>query len=1051
MYREYLQKEKLTEEDLINDQEFLLDASTFLGQRTSFGKDRVMSDKEVYDQFMEHFRLGNAGNEITLLRDYDYAQKADLEGKLRMANLVEAFDKVDEGISLRMMGDYAEGLATAPSTYLGMLTAGTGKMASVAGAQATKLGIRKILSEATKSAAKAAAVEGSIGLGAGALREATDVEIGLEEEFTGGETVATGLTSAVTGGLINFPIGAIQAKRASKANEILAQARLAQSKRATEASEASDSVLSTEGKSAAEKAKIEKESSRVIESLKALDPDKVAQGRAIKNAASDSDTLIAGIPSETLRNITAAAIRIKDRINVEPGERITSALSRSISKNDLAEIDDIQKILEEHNLSMDEFSLLFLAEYSEAGRILQTASQTRKAFGGKIGAKEVKENLTQKVLDDVDKLNKAGMSSVTKEELETLGLSGNFVRDLDKLRLGLMTSQPATTLRNTFGGGLRVAVDASERTFDNIIAKVTGKQPRNIFDGTFDVAKFMINPYEAKVVETLFRDAFPKQAAKLFREAADINAKYSEGPLATIGRKVNVFNTISDNFFKRAVLSAALKRRLSDAGEDFYDVIKKGDMKNISPDLVNKAMDDAYEFVYQKNITRETTLGRIGNSVISAHQDLPFIVSSFLPFPRFVASQLKFQFDHAPIIGLLPLENLGRKEKIPYAELLRDKLPKQLTGAGMLMAAYAWRAQQGETTYWYEYKSSDGKLVDGRALYGPMAPYILLADVVFRYQNDQLPSSPSRYMRDIAQATLGSTFRTGLGLYTLDKLWDDAANGKALKPIAEGLGNIIQTFTIPAQVPRDVLATIDADYSGIPMSRTGETNFFDILYRRATGSLPRNFANETDFFGYENVKARSPFQTGELNPNTPLERQILAQTRRDTNVILDELRRLNVQPSDLYRKDRDDLTERYIVEELSREGGPLNLERQLNRLLANNVEYRKNTFYRDLSDEEKILAIKSVVDIMKSKAKEIASVKIVRDAEAAGTNYTTADINKWESTNRIIKRAVDRRYKDEFGGDSILADKDKMITLEDGTQANVLQWALRTAEVLGKK
>ena len=75
----------------------------------------------------------------------------------------------------------------------------------------------------------------------------------------------------------------------------------------------------------------------------------------------------------------------------------------------------------------------------------------------------------------------------------------DLAKDADKLRLGLMTAQPATTMRNNLNGGLRVGVDVTTRTFDNLL------NARNPFDGTFDIAKNMLNPYESNNTENIFR------------------------------------------------------------------------------------------------------------------------------------------------------------------------------------------------------------------------------------------------------------------------------------------------------------------------------------------------------------------------------------------------------------------------------------------------------------------------------------------------------------------------------------------------------------------
>ena len=186
MLKAYNKIEELDKETLASDPEFLEDASLFLRERE--GLSPTASPDEVYDAFMEHMRFQDV-NEVTALRDLEYAQNSDLEGKQRFGRLIDAYDKVNEDVSGRMMWDYAEGIISAPSTYLGIITGGTGKLASVAGTQAAKLGVRKLVHEGLKSAGKAAVVEGAIGAASGAVQENVRVETGVQEEYTGKRTL----------------------------------------------------------------------------------------------------------------------------------------------------------------------------------------------------------------------------------------------------------------------------------------------------------------------------------------------------------------------------------------------------------------------------------------------------------------------------------------------------------------------------------------------------------------------------------------------------------------------------------------------------------------------------------------------------------------------------------------------------------------------------------------------------------------------------------------------------------------------------------------------
>ena len=1093
MFRDYNKKETLTKEDLINDPDFYRDATKFLSERGGI-KD-ALSPQDAYDAFMEHMRFHNV-NEVTTLRDLEYAQNADLEGKLRFGNLLDAYDKVDGEVSLTSALDYAEGIATAPSTYLGILTGGTGKTAAMAGTQVAKLGVRKILGEALRGSARAAAVEGAIGFGQGLTQQQVRVETGLQEEADVKQAIKQGGIAAGTAGLINFPIGAIQAKQASRANELLASAELQKATKVNSAAQKTNEVLNNATKTTTKK----KEVAKIKETLQQLDPDKVKKGRQIKQASSSSDALEAGLPSEVIDNIAAAALRIKDELNIKPNERITSALQRALSDGKMKELDSVQNILDEHNLSYDEFSLFYLAEISEAGKILGTQGRLKQAISPKLRTKA--QNEVDDLLFSVDRLNKGGKSSIDSDTAKRLADNrtavGGFFKDLDKMRLGVMTSQPATTMRNNLNAGFRVAVDAATRTFDNVL------NLRNPFDGTFDMAKYTLNPYEAQVIQKLFKDSFPVEGGRLFREAADLEARAGgEGALATIGRKINVLNTASDNIWKRAILSASLNRRISDAGIQMtdegrkallrtrmlrqmdeatvnnvlnsaddaalnklfqeygniqnkktmglYDIIETGQLGKLPDDIIKESIEDAYSFVYQTSMKGENLFGRMGKAVIKGHQDYPMLISSVMPFPRYIANQMKFVYEHAPIIGMLHLDRLGAKAP-KKAGYYKDMMSKQLTGGLMLTAAYNWRVKQGDTEYWYEFKDNTGNVIDGRAVYGPFAPFMLAADLIYRYQRGTMPTSINSYARDTLQALFGSTFRAGLGLYTLDKLYTDIESGAGLKTVGEGVANIINSFTIPASAVRDVYAQFDRDVRGIPETRNGDYNFFDVLYNRGMRSMPKNFAaNVDDESGFlpGAERAVSPFQTGELQQVNPLEKQIFGFSKRPAkNSFQQEMGKLNIQAFDLYKRDPNEKRDLYMRQELSKEDGYLNMNDRM-------MQVMNSPLYKSLGDSADDNAIKrDIIDTEAKKviqeARDIADARIERDASDVGAKYTESELVNWNSMNSLLKARIDAEYRKVFGGESVSADRDKTIEM-DGKTVNVLRWATdRAKQIRGK-
>jgi hypothetical protein len=1031
MLKDYNNKDTITREDLVADADFIADATYFLRDRNN--DTSLMTNQEVLDKFMEHMRYQNV-NEITALRDLEYAQNTDRQGKQTFARLIDAYDRIDDLEEAqdygRMMLDYAQGIATAPSTYLGIITGGTGKAAAVAGTQAAKIGVRKILSSAIRrapSALKAATVEGAIGTGQALAQEETRVETGLQEEIRGSQVALTGGLSALTGGAIGAVTGRQQTKAATKADELYEQAVIGAAKRAAKASEESKRVLAN-----AEASEID----AVRETLNELDPMKVAIGRKIAQNLQPGMTMEAALGSEVFSNIAAATIKVKHKLKLNKGDRVTEGITKLIREGELDEIDELRHIMHEHNLTLDQFSLMYYAEMSEAGRKLATGATVKRALGGR-----KPKTVVDKLIEEVDELHEAGISSLTGKEARQISDNTGaiqYFRDLDSMRLGLMTSQLATTMRNNLNGGFRIGIDATTRMFDNF---ANFRQP---LDGVFDMTKYALNPYEARVIRQVYADAFPEEAARLFREAADLSAQSAgETALAKIGRKVNVLNTASDNYFKQTALAAALRRRLSDDGKDLYELIRKGELNTIDEDLLRKAVDDAYEFTYQSSFRGDDILSKTTRGFLQKHRELPFFISSFMPFPRFIANQLKFTYEHAPLIGLLPLDRIG--SKLPARstkEYFTEKMPKQFTGATMLFAAYQWRVAQGEDVNWYEFKTNDGKIVDGRPVYGPFAPFMLVADIIYRYKNGATPESLIPTMRDSMQAMLGSTFRTGMGLYALDQFYQDMSDKRFAKAAGETIGNVLNTFTLPAAVVRDFYGPMDERARMIPETREGDygVDMFDIIYNVAAARAGRSLPPLT----LEDPRpARSPFQTGPLRSVNPIEKQIFGFGKREAkNVLQEEMAYLSISPYDIYKRQRNEVLDMYMRQELSREDGVLNLNERMEDII-------RSSKYRNESIQGKRLMLRNAASGIISQAKARATTRIEREADRKDQPFSTLDVTAWEGTSRGIKALIDQEYRTQFGGNSVMADRDRTIAIR-GRDINVLQWANQRAAQLKK-
>ena len=1116
----FLDKQNQTSEYLTQNDDFLNDARGFLMKRGGYSAERLQDKQEVYEQFMEHFRYQNV-NEVTAVRDLEYASNAKTEDKEEFARLIDLYDTMEgDGFSLSQAKDYAGGILSAPSTYLGLITGGVGKLASTGGVQISKLALKQLLAsglskeaakatlksqakkqtikEIGKSAAIGATVEGTVGFGQALAQEETRVDTGQSDEYDMGRVALTTGATALGGGIAGGIIGKTQAKEAMKAAKL---------KRITESStkaindagikeaKRTLALAKTTGTKAKKDEAVESLASikERISNLLALDSSKTRLGKEALAKIAEAKKLgklTAGLPTDLFEQIAAAAFDLSKRggFKLSKDERITAGIQKALSKGDI-DLPQIQEVLAKYNLTRDTFSLIYKAEISDAGKTLGFQGNLSQQMS-KLGLKKKTNTVTADLVDDIGKLDAAGVVNLSKVEAEELAsgvAKDGFFRVLDRLRLGLMTSQIATTMRNFENAGFRTFIDAGTRQAENIIRVGLGKREfskEGLFGGVFDVYKAMLNPYEAQVVRQAFQSTMPDTATKLFREAADLEASlaaegsiktirgvegYAVNSMAFLGNKANVLNTFSDNVFKQAMLTASLKRRLSDNGMDLFDIMRGGKFAAIPEKILKDSVEDSLNFVYQSSFSSKGGFfEKIAAGTIKAHRDMPFVVSAFMPFPRYIANQFKFVYEHAPILGMLPV---SKKAVKGYKDDLINRSAKQVMGLTMMGMAYGWRQQQGHGTYWNEFKDNTGKVIDGRATYGPFAPFMLAADILFRHfeadpnEVGTLTASVEKYRQDTLQAMLGSTFRTGYGVYALDKLMIDlgsgASGGEITKKLgAEFVGNIVNTYTIPAAILKDFYSQFDAESRKIPETRTGEVDFWDIVrtrgFRAAPDIGPDNIVGR--FFGGQeyDVALRSPFRKGDLQSVNPLEKQLFGFNKGPKkNIVEREMAELNLAYYDLYKKNPNELIDRLTRKELSDEGGKLNLVDFMTLTMNNPIYKNKNRTLRKL-DFVKIIKAKI------TEARVVAKNKLQADEANLGALVTTVDYADWNSLPSDAKNGVASVYRQRFplkqgedadlyDGKNIRVDADRIITLPSGKEVPVMVWANNLGKSIAEK
>jgi hypothetical protein len=613
-------------------------------------------------------------------------------------------------------------------------------------------------------------------------------------------------------------------------------------------------------------------------------------------------------------------------------ERITSRLARGLTNGTITDA-SILKILDEHGLSMNQLSSLLVEEYSQAGRLLGKA--------GKL-AKQEKETLL-KELTEVDQklINLSDIMTPAKKALEESEKAvGSRVRSvmskwlglpaLNKARIGFMTIQTATTARNTTNGYMRnyvyaldnlgaglynvtkaggqgligltnkdMAKEASRSVAKGLAQMRTGGQSaymKDLWLGT--------KSWETEALELLFRDkrfANSDTAKMLFREMGDVGEEVStEGGVVYLARKANILNTMSDNLFKRAIFSREIdkamyanniKGGLKGFFEDSYLDPKMagktiGKFSQIDPKIVGEAMKTALEFSYQsgKFANKAGGFNSAANWFITtASRNIP--LSSIVPFPRYLVNQLIFQYEHAPILGLINfggiLNKSGGKKGIRGIDVglesfgvrlaLDDEaIGKQLGGLATIAAFYGIRSQFGdENTGPYEFKIG-GSTYNLEAALGPFMGAAWIADWLYRntgpkqrgsvlgmelpklHDNDKVAVGISGKPRDAINAFLGGSAKGGSGLWIVDSTVDSLINSKDMggpsdmtinEVMAKFAGNFFNSALVPAGMLKDIAGTIlDPEYRVVQDNTS--VDMMEYMLKQATRSLPNKYDPE---------------------------------------------------------------------------------------------------------------------------------------------------------------------------------------------------------------
>jgi len=885
--------------DLVKEDDFKVDLVRFFsGGRYNMSKEEMKEQgfEKLAQKFAEHMRFQSA-HDATALKDLNYVRDkgANILGKQSFGNLIQAWDNVESVGKTETAGwrdtataDYAEAIIKSPSTFLGMGSFGLSKAAAKAATKGTQILVRKQLKDyftknvMIKGAVTGAVTEGAIGAATAGAAGETREDLSDMGAYTEGYDYTTAdlakdATLSATLGAAGGSLGALLTKKKAinveeliskqqKTNAANAKKANAKSKETLENASAERSDFAVNRTLDMEATLAARKGDRSKGVLKdALDPDKVKQGEALKRSLLDTSveaSLSSGLDLTTLRSITAATIELADTINLKPNERITSKISSLIDGGDIDVTKVIPDLMEKYDLTKEQFSLIYLADLSEAGKKLAEASQIAKLAGRATDQRIPEDSALKSLNANLSELSSRGLSSI--DDLKAAEITANIVKnsafssatgkaikgtyytlqEMDQMRIAFMTSQPATTARNVTSTALLAAVEMSDEFYRGMYRTITrqegsglGNTVRNM---TATLRGMSMDSATAQVAREMLELEMPDSYARTFHETmrSEMSGQ-SQSAFAKAGRFVNILNTATDTAFKEAAFFGSLDRQLrtlnnKELGTNVKDfIINKGKLDKLDKSIVDKALDDANRFTMQRTYMGDESIFGAGARMASnVNKKVPFLMSGVLgvPFPRYVANHIEMIVDYTPILGeiinKLEKPNIG-KGKIkhitgdPYKSL-EDRRVRQVTGGSLILLGYVLaKSKKGEV----DYKSLENEIKgdeDISSSLGFIIAPIFIGDQWYRYHNNLGRMNQGDFgMLGEVGSVMGGLNDMGAdisGLRELYKSWGEDGVTEELEKIA---GNIVSTFTypIPFQLAKDIKGQTTYESAGAPYTR----------------------------------------------------------------------------------------------------------------------------------------------------------------------------------------------------------------------------------------
>ncbi|CAB4147688.1 hypothetical protein UFOVP506_40 [uncultured Caudovirales phage] len=653
--------------------------------------------------------------------------------------------------------------------------------------------------------------------------------------------------------------------------------------------------------------------------------------------------------------------------------------------------EEVSKLVTKYDLKPEDLNELIAGTrqgYGDAARVLQ-----RLSVASRYVPREAAD-IAKKGLEQADDLS--------------------FWKRLPNAYRGALVSSVATTMRNVLSSVPRgVLIDPMTNLMDSAV---------NAAANPFRQQKVGVNAFDAAAVLT---DRFaPGRNTKFWEQMKNVRPEINNELAATYAADVvrvtkkdafskvekaidvaNLFNRVTETATRKAMFPVYLRREATRLNLDFDELVDTGGIARLPEEAWATALDDTLGFTYSAKSEVADKVGEVLDKMGKLGTTVRVVGSTVMPFPRFMMNAMKFQFDYSPA-GFAKLLTAAERAKFAKGDV--SAVSKAIVGSSMLYGAYQFRNSENAGEKWYEGRLPNGKTVDLRP-YFPAAPYLLVADVIKRAQDNTLDQAFQT--ADILQGLSGAQFRAGTGLYVTDQLLKDLSGAagnldKAKTVVTSWLADVGAGFLQPFSTFKDFYAQYDPEEA---VYRDTKDNPLAALVRPIPGAQQAMGV----------PAASSATREGPMTTDNPIFRQLLGATiRPPKNIVESELDKLGLTAYDVGSKTGEVAIDRLVNRDLG-----IIAEREIAPLL-------RSPQYQSLDNVGKSAAIKGIY----------ATARGVANDKFNAENPELSLLKKFKGMNREEKIMLNRKFEANTGmkADELLRQLSKAPLMKSQEQFDAL-------------